>query len=644
MASQDHRPSPFSSSPLLLVPLLLALLMGFATLTWLGARREMAALYGMIRSVEFPFINRLVPYAEMFSMDTLRAGQVPGFTAIYLNSLVYGLFFTALTLLVLMLALARLDRFSIMPDVTIKADKGRTPAEVMERLALDEPSVRFFLDYPVLDLPTNEGTARQPLRALELLLYTDVITHVVVDPHGATPPDLEIDADRLRAWMTQRFGPANPFMTIPTRRLLDVQDIHRAVDSLSWYAALVLYPALQRVHAFHVEDQAGYKTAQAAVDSFIDETWTELNKLKLEFGPGIALGYASEADREERNALYRSRTPKRGKGAPVSPEAATYQGSTTLDNLTDLARVHRRGRIDRGEIEADAQVARSLAGPTPSKSAKSPENLLFFGEVVSERGPGLAVVAKARDGLKLILTRHLGLQTGLYPVAADPKTGLVTYAPRLANAEQKAFNTRAQERLARAQAAIERVLFHHQFEFSVAGGAVELARNYGILPPNLWRWMRFCDETASFWWFIQNLGMPAAYPENAGLYEHYQAERAIGLAVELPHLHTFVEGLRTEAVRYLVPERVDELKTVLGRDVILSKIVGAAMPDLVGELGRIAQQQAKAAAEARQTTAATAQTRPPTSIRREGIVRDEPAPREVASRSSILDQFDLGDD
>jgi hypothetical protein len=99
------------------------------------------------------------------------------------------------------------------------------------------------------------------------------------------------------------------------------------------------------------------------------------------------------------------------------------------------------------------------------------------------------------------------------------------------------------------------------------------------MPPNLFRWMRFCEETTPFWWFVQNLGMPAAYPENAGHYEHHQAEKAMGVAVERPHLHACLDGLRREAERYLVPERVDELRTILGKDAIVSEIVAAGAVD-----------------------------------------------------------------
>lgn len=650
MADYDRKPNTTLNSPFILLPILLVIAMFFASLMWFGARKETAALYGMIRSVEFPFVNRLAPYAQFFEMDSLREGTVPAFSMIYQNSLIYGLFFTALTLLLMMLALLRLDKFSILNFITIKKEQGRTYYEVMAKLAETEPSVRYFLDYDIMALPTTEGTGRQPMRAMELLLYTNALKHIQVDPGNRVKPDLVLHEERLRNWMTDRFGNQNPFMEITQRRLLDVTQIKQAVDDLSWYSALVLYPALYRIHAFYVEEK-GFESATDEVEGFIDEIWTELNGFKREFKNGIQLGFASDADRQERNALYKANvaaSPKKRRfGKTVGAEVELdIEASTILDNLTDLARTFRRGRIDRGETDSEGLVQKSEAGPRPQKKSKTPEHLLFFGEVLSERGPNLKVVAKAKEALKDILTRHLGQVTKNYPVSADPITGLVVYAAKITSAEQKAFNTKAQERLATGVGAMEKVLFNHQYEFSVAGGALDVTRKYGIMPPNLFRWMRFCDETTPFWWFIQNLGMPAAYPENSGHFEHYQAEKAMGVAVEQPHINASVDGIREEARRYLVPETIDELKTILGKDAIVADIVNAdAVTEIMGTEGFIKEMNKaiegvdETPASARRYSGAKSRNKPPESApdKPEGAAR-------VASSDSILDEFDLDDD
>ncbi|NJM82514.1 MAG: hypothetical protein HC844_08455 [Tabrizicola sp.] len=666
MAEDQKRP-PVVNSPVVLVPLLIGVGALFATILWFSARREAAAIYGIIRSVELPFLSQFMPYAQHFTLESLRTGTVPAFSMIYANALVYGLTFTALIFVLMMLALNRLDRHSIMDQVTIKSDNGRSPEEVMRKLAVVEPSVRFFLDYDIMSLPTTEGTARQPMRAIELLLYTDAIRAVEVDPTHERLPDLDVDRDRLAPWLSDRFGPINPFMQDGAkRRLLDKREIERAVDALSWYSVLVLYPALLRIHAFYVEDKNGYETTQNTISNFIDGIWDELNGFKKEFGPAISLGYASEADREERNALYRAqratggakkgRKGKKGKPLATETESLGIEGSTILDNMTDLARVYRRGRMDRGEIPSDGTVARDSAGSSPrDKKAPPPQNLLFFGEVLSERGPGLMSVATAREGLKDVLTRHLGSQRKLYPVGTDPKTGLVVYDKQINTTEQKAFNTKAQERLATAERTLEDVLFRHQFEFTVVGGALDRARKYGIMPPNLFRWLRFCDETVPFWWFIQNLGMPAAYPENAAHYEHYQVEKIIGVAIERPHVSTCIDGIRLEAIRYLVPERIEELRAILGRDAIIRRMVGRGraepMPGVTGQsfdsIVSDIEQGNLLSATAAPPPAAPAARAPQNRILPRSSAANASAHAEqpgVATRESILSAFDLDDD
>lgn len=650
--ADEHKSNHVMNSPVVLLPLLLGVAIVFATIVWFSARREIAALYGMIRTIEFPFISSFMPHAEHFTLAALRSGRVPGFTMIYENSLIYGLFFTALILLLMILALRRLDRYSILDHVGIKSDLGRKPEEVMAKLAETEPSVRFFLDYDVMDLPTTEGTARQPMRAIELLLYTNAIRAVVLDQGHRKPPELDIDRARLEKWMTEKFGPVNPFLQGTKRRILDKGEVERAVDELSWYAILVLYPAMRRIHAFYVEDAKGYATVQQGIEDFINGVWVELNGFKKEFRDGITLGFANDADREERNALYKAR--KSGKGPKAKKrrkkdDAPVYhaEASAVIDNLTELARAYRRGRVDRGEIESGAVIERSKAGPAKQAKPKAPESLLFYGEVLSERGPNLKSVAEAREGLKDILTRHLGSQRRSYPVGTDPKTGLVIYEAKLKSAEEKAFNTKAQERLASAVHAMEGVLFGHQFEFSMVGGALERARRYGIMPPNLFRWLRFCDETTPFWWFVQNLGMPAAYPENAAHFEHYQAEKVIGVAIERPHVNACVDGIRMEAMRYLVPERVEELRSILGRGAITQQIVEQDMAsqlvqsfDELDALSGIAPSNSSAEGKGAIGRVSTGLARPGAQQR----AQDTPDAPRVASQKSIMDIFQIEDD
>lgn len=588
---------PLTDNPIILTALILGIVMGFATMLWFAARRETAALYGMVRSIEFPFINRLFPFAEYFRMENLRAGTTPEFAMLFLNSTVYGLIFTVLILGLLFVALMRLDRFSIKPEITIASKYGRTHHEVMEKLAKTEPSVQFFRDYQVLALPTYIGSARQPFKALEVLMYAGAVREVVLDHATGAPPRLEIDEARMQQWFVSRFGPLNPFLTMQNGKLTDVEQIEAAVDALSWETVLILYPAIRRVQAFYTESPKGFKSIRDEVDEFINDIWREINEWKKEFGDAITLGYATPEDRAERNAAYKEKLKaaqkerkNRSKGDEPDFE---YEPYTDTRDVSELEKIFIAGQIARDPSRAPAMERSSSLGlvieependqngGAKKKGKKKPgrakpENLLIFGEVLEERGPHMKTVAKARAGLKKVLTRHLGAQAqheDKYPVGEDDKTGQIIYRARINTQQEKAFNQQAQERLAVSASQIEKFLFRHQYEFGIVGGALEKTRKSGIMPPNLFRWMRFCEPKLPLWWFIHNLGMPSAVPENAALYEHYNLEVLTRSPVERPFIRAAIIGLKREAARYLTEETIEELARILGRGAVIDEAV-----------------------------------------------------------------------
>ncbi len=204
------------------------------------------------------------------------------------------------------------------------------------------------------------------------------------------------------------------------------------------------------------------------------------------------------------------------------------------------------------------------------KDAK-PDRLLFIGEIMSIRAPGFKCVAEARAGLKEILQRHLAVETHKYPVGLD-ENKCIRYDSKIADGEQQAFNAQAQQRLNVAAGHLTKILFGHNWEFGIVGAALDNVRESGIMPPNLFRYLRFCRETRSLWWFVQNLGAPSAYPENAALMEHYNAERMTGVALLRPYIKSSITGLKAEAEKYLTEETKDELVQVLGRSVLLDLV------------------------------------------------------------------------
>ena len=93
------------------------------------------------------------------------------------------------------------------------------------------------------------------------------------------------------------------------------------------------------------------------------------------------------------------------------------------------------------------------------------------------------------------------------------------------------------------------------------------------MPPNAFRWMRFCPETETLWWFVHNHGMPSAVPENAGLFEHFQMEVAAGSAITRPYVKEALKGVRAEAERYLTKAMIEEIKAVLGNNAVMDEMV-----------------------------------------------------------------------
>lgn len=590
----DRKSSPLESPPIL-TGVLIFIVMVFATVGWFGARPQMAALYGLIRDIQFPYFNDFIPYADRFDMGNLRRGFVPEFTSIYKNAAFYGLFTTLLTLGVMFVAMTRLNRNNIKADVIIKSSHGRSYRDVLERYADIEPSARFFYDYDVLDLPTNMGTARQNYTAMELLFYTGALRGVTLHAKSGQPPELDIDNLALRQWFVSRFGPRNPFYGMPSDRLTTVEEIEAAVDRFGWAEVLVLYPAMLRIYGFHVEDnEDGFKATNKLVERFISETWDEMNQFKKLYGEGITLGFADSIDREERIERHSNKTAQKPKKKSrkkskspedVAAEETKFDAFTSTRSISPYEFLYQMGRDERESnggfsrpifrsAVLDAAEMRDFTAKAGKGKMAKPASLQFFGEVLSQYAQEgyLKSVSTARAKLKELLTSHLTQTTKKYPVSTG-KDGRTIFAGQIGDKEQQAFNQKAQLRLNEFARTAETVLMRHAFQFGVIGAALNEARRSGILPPNLFRWMRFCDETTALWWFVHNVGMPSSVPENAGLFEHFQIEAAAGTAITEPYVRQALAGVKEEAERYLTKEMIQEIRSVLGNNAVMDATV-----------------------------------------------------------------------
>lgn len=517
----SHNQTPSSQSPTTAIMIGLAMIMFFCTVLWIAARRQVANIYGVLRSIEFPVIWRYMPGSENFDRSVLIAGHKPTIDTIYLNSVAFGLFFIAMMTVLMLLAFIRLEKYSIDKHLTIKSDAGLSYKDVMSMYAETEPSVRFYKNFDLLALSTIEGDGRQPMRAMEVIEGAGALKGLHEDYSSGRPASLLLDQPKLEQWFEARMGPDNPFRLFQVPKLTKATEIHEAVDALSWTAALILYPALWRKHSFLIDDKAGFETTVDDVDDFIDRIWSEINAFKDREGDRLVLGFDNDDQRRIQTTLFEE---KRTSG--------------------------RKKKRRKKDVAQD-----------PAASG-----LITLGELLDMEGPDMAVVAEAKEGLKRILTRHLGVDTGEYPVSTDDD-GLIVYGPKAKTPSEQAFmDAKSKQLKAAADTISKESLFAHHYLYGLVGGALEAVRQTGIMPALEFRWLRFYDKP--FWYFIQNLGMPSAYPENAASFEHFQAERAARIALSVPYIKTSIAALQVEAEKYLVDEEMTRIREQYGSETI----------------------------------------------------------------------------
>jgi hypothetical protein len=524
MANHNQQHSSASQSPTVAVGIGIAMLMFFCTVLWVAARREIANIYGVIRSIEFFYIWRYVPGSGNFDRSTLVAGHRPSIDSIFMNSVYFGFVFFLLIIVLMLWAFIRIEKYSIRRFLEVKSSHGLVPAKVMEMYAETVPYVRFYKDYDLLSMSTIEGDARQPMKAMEVIEEAEALLGVDEDYSTGKMPSLVIDEPKMLSWFRDRMGPENPFSEIEKPALDRAPEIRAAVDKLPWSVVLILYPAIWRKHAFLVESGKGFETTEDAVNDFIDRVWTEMAGFKDQYGDRLRLGFDNEEQRRIHNSLFQE-----------------SQGKS-------------KRRKKRRDKEGDA----------------GSDELITLGELLSEKGPSLKVVEEAYEGLRRLLTCHLGRDTELYPLR-EGKDGCIEYGKVAETASEQAFMDATSKKLTAAAATIAKeTIFAHHYLYGLVGGALDNVRRTGIMPPHQFNWIRFYDKP--LWYFVQNLGMPSAIPENAASFEHYQAERVAKTSISAPYIRTSLEGLRKEAEKYLDEDEIARIRETYGSQAIRKEV------------------------------------------------------------------------
>jgi len=315
-------------------------------------------------------------------------------------------------------------------------------------------------------------------------------------------------------------------------------------------------PVRLEKHSFAVDSKKGFDKTGDLVDKFIADIWSDMSNLKCEYGTRLVLAFDDRDNRNVKDAIYRENQKKDIKEQKKDPDFwAIVEKATNSDReLEDFATsACRPGLLVLGEMRALRP------------------GLVTFAEVIEIERPDLPSVKAARDGLKIILTRHLCRDTNEYLLRE--KDGLIEYGRKAKTPSEQAHMEITSKKPQSAANMISReTLFAHFYVYGLVGAGFEAVRRTGIMPSLNFRWLRLYDKP--FWYFIENPGMPLAFQENVGASEHYMAERTANIRLSKPHIETSIEGIRAEAEKYLVPEKITRITETYGTHAVRGVMKG----------------------------------------------------------------------
>ncbi|WP_299592582.1 hypothetical protein [uncultured Tateyamaria sp.] len=479
------------------------------TTFWFAKPDVLMDAYKTVRLIQFgSFWDELFPQARqliaetengVFSLSTLAKSSVPSAVLSGIGILTVGLF-----------AYERVSKEHLDAFITHKTPPSMM--EILDKFAIFKPAVRFVLNYKDHKLSSAKGDGRLPHHPLSFLQEHEFLKRIGPPAEWNSPdsnPDfpeplpfafLEVDKAGIQAYFSDSFGPRNPFLGL--KNMNDLAAVRSAVDALPFHLVLVMAPALARVHYSIFFEEKDYVRAVLDLHKFPDEVWTELNAMKAAEGGRLRLGFDDQRHRVSENSLW---------------------------------------------LEANKKASKDLI--TLSEYLK--ETITVDGQEVV-RGDAMKTVLKARELMWDVLTMHRLEDRKRWPVGQDENAKFIWKETPPETAAEKAYLEKVTERLIRASEECDALMRANAYCFGVLGTLVERTRKMGVYVPNVWRWMRFVE--LAHWRFFLDLGKPLSTVDSMGMWEHYNAETAIGEPIHSPFLRRTANDLARQAARFVTKE------------------------------------------------------------------------------------------
>lgn len=487
---------------------------------WIAKPDLVANLYKTVRMVQFgTFWDDLFPQArrfvaetdrDVFSLATLVKSSIPTAVLAGVGIMTIGI-------------IAHNKVSSEHLDAFITHKKPPSMMEILHKFAIFKPAVRFVLDYKDNKLSSAKGDGRLPYHPLTFLQERGFIRRIGVPAEWKSPdsnpdfpealpyPFLEVDKTGIQTFFANTFGPRNPFLDL--KNMGDLDAVRSAVNALPFHMVLVMAPALARVHYSIFFEEKDYVRAVLDLHKFPDEVWLELNAMKKAEGGRLRLGFDDDKHRASENSLWLEDRASKKAGKKGKDKASPRDLVTLAEYLNETV------TVDGKELM---------------------------------RGDTMKTVKKARDLMWDVLTMHSLEDRKRWPVGQDEKARFIWKDAPPASAAERAYLDKVTERLIRASEECTQLVRANAYSFGLLGTLVERTRQMGVYTPNVWRWMRFVE--IHHWRFLLDLGKPISTVDSMGMWEHYNAEKAIGAPIYSPFLRRTANDLSRQAARFVTKE------------------------------------------------------------------------------------------